>query len=175
MQILIISGKLITFGLVPPNTVSLVNILLFCWSCWLNYHGRSQCFPIQVTGWPLELKAFAYLAVSPPSLSNQFDEVWFPTSFILMFLNFIKQYLSQCVSVYCYQMAAAASNKSTAKKDLNYPDIEEEALQFILDSCETSISKYNKFLQVTDKECADSTILVDIDNLNWMNLWFLPY
>lgn len=63
-------------------------------------------------------------------------------------------------------MAAATSNKSTAKKDLSYPDIEEEAMQFILDSCETSISKYNKFLQVTDKECADSTILVDIDNSN---------
>lgn len=54
-------------------------------------------------------------------------------------------------------MAAAASNKSTAKKDLNYPDIEEETLQFILDSCETSISKYNKFLQV-NKEYVDSII-----------------
>lgn len=45
-------------------------------------------------------------------------------------------------------MAAAASNKTSTKKDLRYPEIEEEALQFILDSCESSISKYNKFLKV---------------------------
>lgn len=45
------------------------------------------------------------------------------------------------------QMAAAASNKTTVKKDLRYPEIEEQALQFILDSCETSISKYKRFLQ----------------------------
>lgn len=45
-------------------------------------------------------------------------------------------------------MAAAASNKSNTKKDLQYPEIKEEVLQFILDSCEVSISKYNKFLQV---------------------------
>ena len=47
-------------------------------------------------------------------------------------------------------MAAAASNKTTTKKDLRYPEIEEDALQFILDSCESSISKYNKFLQVRE-------------------------
>lgn len=47
-----------------------------------------------------------------------------------------------------FQMAAAASNKASTKKDIRYPEIEEEALQFILDSCESSISKYNKFLQV---------------------------
>jgi hypothetical protein len=47
-------------------------------------------------------------------------------------------------------MAAAASNKTTTKKDLRYPEIEEQALQFILDSCESSISKYNKFLQVRE-------------------------
>ncbi|XP_015961650.1 uncharacterized protein LOC107485623 [Arachis duranensis] len=28
----------------------------------------SQCFPIQITGWPLELMAYAYLAVSPPNM-----------------------------------------------------------------------------------------------------------
>lgn len=49
-----------------------------------------------------------------------------------------------------FQMAAAASNKSTSKKDMKYPEIEEEALQFILDSCESSISKYSKFLQVVN-------------------------
>ncbi|RYR15234.1 hypothetical protein Ahy_B04g071958 [Arachis hypogaea] len=78
----------------------------------------SQCFPIQITGWPLELMAYAYLAVSPSSMRAQFEE-----------------------------MAAAASNKTTIKKDSRYPEIEEQALQFILDSCESSISKYNNFLQ----------------------------
>lgn len=45
-------------------------------------------------------------------------------------------------------MAKAASNKSSTNKDLKYPELEEEALQFILDSCETSISKYSRFLKV---------------------------
>ena len=49
-------------------------------------------------------------------------------------------------------MAAAASNK-TKKKDLRYPELEEQALQYILDSCESSISKYSKFLQVTYVYC----------------------
>ncbi|KAK4279066.1 hypothetical protein QN277_016824 [Acacia crassicarpa] len=83
-----------------------------------NGLSASQCFPVKVTGWPLELMAYAYLAVSPPSMRGQFEE-----------------------------MAAAASNKTTVKKDLRYPEIEEQALQFILDSCETSISKYKRFLQ----------------------------
>lgn len=46
-------------------------------------------------------------------------------------------------------MAAAASNKTTSKKDTRYPEIEEDALQFILDTCEASISKYSKFLQAS--------------------------
>ena len=50
-------------------------------------------------------------------------------------------------------MAAAASNKTNVKKDMKYPEIEEQALQFVLDSCETSISKYSKFLQVTQLLC----------------------
>ncbi|KAL0400380.1 UNVERIFIED_CONTAM: Ribulose-1,5 bisphosphate carboxylase/oxygenase large subunit N-methyltransferase, chloroplastic [Sesamum radiatum] len=88
----------------------------------LKKHGLSvsQCFPIQITGWPVELMAYAYLAVSPPNMKNRFDE-----------------------------MAAAASNKTTSKKDIVYPEIEEEALQFILDMCEASISKYSKFLQAS--------------------------
>ncbi|TYG62108.1 hypothetical protein ES288_D07G201400v1 [Gossypium darwinii] len=96
----------------------------------LRKHGlsTSQCYPIQITGWPLELMAYAYLAVSPPSMSKQFDEI-----------------------------AAAASNKSTIKKDLRYPDIEEKALQFILDSCESSISKYSKFLQASGSMGLDVT------------------
>lgn len=36
---------------------------------------RPQCFPLQITGWPVELMAYAYLAVSPPSLNKQFGEV----------------------------------------------------------------------------------------------------
>lgn len=97
----------------------------------LKKHGLSplECFPIQVTGWPLELMAFAYLVVSPPSMSRQFEE-----------------------------MAAAASNKTTSKKDIKYPEIEEEALQFILDSCESSISKYTKFLQASGE--------MDLDVMN---------
>ncbi|PNX95260.1 ribulose-15 bisphosphate carboxylase/oxygenase large subunit [Trifolium pratense] len=66
----------------------------------------SQCFPLRVTGWPLELMAYAYLAVSPSSMRGKFEE-----------------------------MAAAASNKTTSKKDFRYPEIEEQAFQFILDSC----------------------------------------
>ncbi|CAK8567023.1 unnamed protein product [Lathyrus sativus] len=80
--------------------------------------SRSQCFPLRVTGWPLELMAYAYLAVSPSSMRGKFEE-----------------------------MAAIASNKTTSNKDLRYPEIEEQALQFILDSCESSISKYNRSLQ----------------------------
>ncbi|XWS75911.1 hypothetical protein CRYUN_Cryun01aG0132200 [Craigia yunnanensis] len=96
----------------------------------LRKHGlsASQCYPIQITGWPLELMAYAYLAISPPSMSRQFEE-----------------------------MAAAASNKSTTKKDLRYPEIEEKALQFILDSCESSISKYSKFLQASGSIDLDVT------------------
>lgn len=49
-----------------------------------------------------------------------------------------------------FQMADAASNKTTSKKDIRYPQIEEQALQFVLDSCESSISKYSKFIEVMD-------------------------
>ncbi|KAK4845593.1 hypothetical protein QYF36_006874 [Acer negundo] len=75
-----------------------------------------QCFPIQITGWPLQLMAYAYLAVSPPT-----------------------------------------SNKTNVKKDMKYPEIEEQALQFVLDSCETSISKYSKFLQASGSMDLDIT------------------
>ncbi|KAK9152374.1 hypothetical protein Syun_010683 [Stephania yunnanensis] len=77
-----------------------------------------QRFPLRITGWPLELMAFAYLVVSPPKMIRQFEE-----------------------------MAEAASNKEANKKDIRYPEIEEMALQFILDTCESSISKYTKFLE----------------------------
>ncbi|XP_010524627.1 PREDICTED: ribulose-1,5 bisphosphate carboxylase/oxygenase large subunit N-methyltransferase, chloroplastic [Tarenaya hassleriana] len=96
----------------------------------LRKHGLTtpQCFPIRVTGWPLELMAYAYLVASPSDMRNRFDE-----------------------------MAAAASNKSTTKKDIKFPEIEEEALQFILDSCEASISKYSKFLQASGSMDLDIT------------------
>ncbi|KAA8526632.1 hypothetical protein F0562_008165 [Nyssa sinensis] len=90
--------------------------------------SMSQCFPLQITGWPLELMAYACLAVSPPSMNRQFEE-----------------------------MAAAASNKTSSKKDIRYPEIEEQALQFILDSCESSISKYSKFLQASGSMDLDVT------------------
>ncbi|XLU19817.1 hypothetical protein S245_055883, partial [Arachis hypogaea] len=34
----------------------------------------SQCFPIQITGWPLDLMAYAYLDVSPPSMIARSEE-----------------------------------------------------------------------------------------------------
>nr|CAD1825327.1 unnamed protein product [Ananas comosus var. bracteatus] len=80
--------------------------------------STSERFPLQITGWPLEMMAYAYLVVSPPNMSRCFKE-----------------------------MAAAASNKGTAKAKLNYPELEEQTLQFILDCCESSISKYNKFIE----------------------------
>lgn len=93
-------------------------------------HGlsASQCFPLQITGWPLELMAYAYLAVSPPTMSGQFEE-----------------------------MAAAASNTISSEKALRYPEIEEEAFQFILDNCEASIAKYSNFLQASGSLDLDVT------------------
>ncbi|MQL79994.1 hypothetical protein Taro_012453 [Colocasia esculenta] len=85
-----------------------------------------QRFPLQITGWPVELMAYAYLAVSPPNMSQHFEE-----------------------------MAAAASNKNTGKKRIKFPELEERALQFILDSCESSISKYNKFLEIIRRRLRD--------------------
>ncbi|VVA96844.1 unnamed protein product [Arabis nemorensis] len=96
----------------------------------LQKHGLStpQCFPVRITGWPLELMAYAYLVVSPPDMRNSFEE-----------------------------MAKAASNKSSTNKDLKYPEIEEEALQFILDTCEASISKYSRFLKESGSMDLDIT------------------
>ncbi|CAA6670101.1 unnamed protein product [Spirodela intermedia] len=77
----------------------------------LKKHGLStpQRFPLQVTGWPSELMAYAYLAVSPPSMGRQFEEM----------------------------AAAAASGESSFKKGISYQELEESVLQFILDSCES--------------------------------------
>ncbi|XP_021724443.1 ribulose-1,5 bisphosphate carboxylase/oxygenase large subunit N-methyltransferase, chloroplastic-like [Chenopodium quinoa] len=88
----------------------------------------SHCFPLQVTGWPVEMMAYAYLVVSPPSMLQQFDE-----------------------------MAAVASNKTGAKKNIRYPEIDEQAFQFILDTCEASIAKYTKFLQASGSMDLDVT------------------
>jgi len=87
--------------------------------------------------------AYAYLAVSPSSMRGKFEEVC-----QLLSLWILYSIVSYNNVWFFGQMAAAASNKTTSKKDLRYPEIEEQALQFILDSCESSISKYNKFLQV---------------------------
>ncbi|RWW30909.1 hypothetical protein BHE74_00004303 [Ensete ventricosum] len=45
-------------------------------------------------------------------------------------------------------MAAASSNGTASKMGIKYPELEEKALQFILDCCESSISKYTKFLEL---------------------------
>jgi hypothetical protein len=36
---------------------------------------RSESFPLRVTGWPVELMAYAFLVVSPPDMSQRFEEV----------------------------------------------------------------------------------------------------
>jgi hypothetical protein len=45
-------------------------------------------------------------------------------------------------------MAVAASNKGSSKPAVQYPELDEDALQFILDCCESSIKKYTKYLEV---------------------------
>jgi len=83
-----------------------------------NGLSASESFPLRVTGWPVELMAYAFLVVSPPDMSQRFEE-----------------------------MAVAASNKNSTKPGFNYPELEEWALQFILDCCESNISKYSKYLE----------------------------
>lgn len=80
--------------------------------------NRSESFPLRVTGWPVELMAYAFLVVSPPDMIQRFEE-----------------------------MAVAASNKSSSKPAVNYPELDEQALQFILDCCESNITKYTKYLE----------------------------
>ncbi|KAL6144057.1 hypothetical protein ACLB2K_054752 [Fragaria x ananassa] len=135
-ELLLSYGFVPSKGANPSDSVELSVSLLKSDKCYeekveaLRKYGLSarECYPVRITGWPSELMAFAYLAVSPPSMSKQFEE-----------------------------MAAAASNKSTTQKDLRYPEIEEEVLQFILDSCEVSISKYSKFLQASGSMDLDVT------------------
>lgn len=123
---------------------------------------RFESFPLRVTGWPVELMAYAFLVVSPPEMSQRFEEVchfcfapifrdlvdWGKTRGLLK-INWAYTYsiwvISQSLS---FQMAVAASNKSPSKPGLNYPELEEQALQFILDCCESNIAKYTKFLEV---------------------------
>ncbi|MBA0854184.1 hypothetical protein Goshw_027212 [Gossypium schwendimanii] len=147
-QVFISYGKksnaelLLSYGFVPKegtnlnDSVELPLSLKISDKCYkqklkaLKKHGlsASQCYPLQISGWPLELMAYAYLTVSPPSMSKQFEE-----------------------------MAAMASNESIIRKDLRYPEIEEKALQFILDNCESSISKYSKFLKESGSMDLDIT------------------
>ncbi|KAK3444562.1 hypothetical protein EUGRSUZ_A01370 [Eucalyptus grandis] len=121
----------------------------------LRKHGlsASQCFPVQITGWPVELMAYAYLAVSPPSMSSQFEKV---VKFYFEKYNVILLFYHYKASI-SLQLAAAASNKTTTRKDMRFPEIEEQALQYILDSCESSISKYSKFLQESGSMDLDVT------------------
>ncbi|GAA0143965.1 methyltransferase [Lithospermum erythrorhizon] len=96
----------------------------------LKKHGLSvsERFPLQITGWPLELMAYAFLVVSPPDMRQQFEE-----------------------------LAAAASNKSRSKKEMRFPEIEEDAFQYVLDNCEASIAMYSKFLQASGSMDLDVT------------------
>lgn len=125
-ELLLSYGFVPTEGSNPNDSVDLVMSLNKSDKCYkekleaLKKYGLStpQRFPLQITGWPLELMAYAYLVVSPPDMNRHFEE-----------------------------MAAAASSKTTSKKDLRYLELDEQALQFILDCCESSISKYTKFLE----------------------------
>lgn len=90
--------------------------------------SASHCFPLEVTGWPVEMMPYAYLVVSPPSMLRLFDE-----------------------------LAAAAANKTAGTKDMRFPELDEQALQFILDICEASIAKYSKFLQASGSMDLDVT------------------
>lgn len=60
-------------------------------------------------------------------------------------------------------MASAASNKTNSKKDVRYEELEEEALQYVLDACEGAISKYSKFLG------ASGTMDLDVTNPKLLN------
>uniref|UniRef100_A0A0D9VKG0 SET domain-containing protein n=1 Tax=Leersia perrieri TaxID=77586 RepID=A0A0D9VKG0_9ORYZ len=135
------SGELLlSYGFVPkegtnPNdSVELLVSLKKSDKCYkeklqaLKRNGLSEfeSFPLRVTGWPVELMAYAFLVVSPPEMSQRFEE-----------------------------MAVAASNKSPSKPGLNYPELEEEALQFILDCCESNIAKYTKFLEILRRRLRD--------------------
>lgn len=86
----------------------------------LRKYGLStpQQFPLQITGWSQEMMAYAYLVVSPSDMRQRFDE-----------------------------MAATAAGKTKSRTRIIYPVLEEQTLQFILDCCELSISKYSKFLE----------------------------
>lgn len=135
-QVFISYGKksngelLLSYGFVPnegtnPNDSVELSLSLdksdFCYQEKLEAlqkHGLTspQRFPLQITGLPLEMMAYAYLVVSPPEMSRKY-----------------------------YELAATASGKSQSRMD--YPEIEEEALQFISECCELSISKYTEFLE----------------------------
>lgn len=82
-------------------------------------------------------------------------------------------YNTSLLNLYPFQMAKAASNKTSTKKDLKYPEIEEEALQFILDSCETSISKYSRFLKVKITKTAHLSL--SVEKLCCICLWFVLF
>ncbi|KAK8925983.1 hypothetical protein KSP39_PZI018652 [Platanthera zijinensis] len=86
----------------------------------LRKHGLAtpQQFPLQITGWSIQMMAYAYLVVSSSKMIQQYDE-----------------------------LASTAAGKNMSRGGINYPELEEQMLQFILDCCESSILKYSKFLE----------------------------
>jgi hypothetical protein len=81
------------------------------------------------------------------------------------------------ISAKCFlQMAVAASNKNSSKPGLNYPELEEQALQFILDCCESNIAKYTKYLEVTSfswhflQNTLINLMILPFKNINLMRL-----
>lgn len=85
---------------------------------------------------------------SAPQVGTNSLKRWNTDSLVLFFIVLLNRVYKLMKTSTVFQMAAAASNKTISKKDLSYPELEENALQFILDTCESSISKYSKFLQV---------------------------
>ncbi|RVX08151.1 hypothetical protein CK203_017758 [Vitis vinifera] len=108
-------------------------------------------------------------AMKKHGLSTQDSMAWLPiiTPENISMFPYTNHWLASGVNGLClfssqppkssFQIAAVASNKTTSKKDIRYPELEEQALQFILDSCEASISKYSKFLQESGSMDLDVT------------------
>ncbi|GLJ18380.1 hypothetical protein SUGI_0325470, partial [Cryptomeria japonica] len=91
----------------------------------LQRHGLStpQSFPLKMTGWPTQLEAYAFLVVSPPSMAQQFEK-----------------------------LAVAASSTGAYGSGLSFPEeLRVKAFQLILDTCETSISKYTAYIENVQK------------------------
>ncbi|XP_077237626.1 rubisco methyltransferase family protein isoform X2 [Tasmannia lanceolata] len=81
-ELLLSYGFVLKEGSNPNDSVDLSMSLNKSDKCYkeklevLRKHGLStpQRFPLQITGWPVELMAYAYLASSPPNMSQHFEE-----------------------------------------------------------------------------------------------------